>query len=112
MAARRTPTFLAGSILSQLLSTPRPPRGSGSGPIQSGLDEDWDPLLRPIWIEHHDARRHGLLTKLDQLRIADNTIVMYSTDNGAEIFSWPDSSLLPLAEVRVVRAPRPLFPFS
>ena len=31
-----------------------------------------------------------LLAKLDELGIADNTIVMYSTDNGAETFTWPD----------------------
>ena len=31
-----------------------------------------------------------LLDKLDELGIADNTIVMYSTDNGAETFTWPD----------------------
>jgi arylsulfatase A-like enzyme len=31
-----------------------------------------------------------LLKKLDDLGIADNTIVMFTSDNGAEIFSWPD----------------------
>jgi arylsulfatase A-like enzyme len=31
-----------------------------------------------------------LLAKLDELRIADNTIVLFTSDNGAEIFSWPD----------------------
>jgi arylsulfatase len=31
-----------------------------------------------------------LLKKLDEMGIADNTIVMYSTDNGAETMSWPD----------------------
>ena len=31
-----------------------------------------------------------LLAKLDELGIADNTIVMFTSDNGAEIFSWPD----------------------
>ena len=31
-----------------------------------------------------------LLKKLDDLGIADNTIVIYSTDNGAETFTWPD----------------------
>ncbi len=36
------------------------------------------------------ARWAQLLAKLDELGIADNTIVMYSTDNGAETFSWPD----------------------
>lgn len=31
----------------------------------------------------------ALLDKLDELGIADNTIVIWSTDNGAEIFTWP-----------------------
>lgn len=31
----------------------------------------------------------SLLDKLDELKIADNTIVIFSTDNGAEIFTWP-----------------------
>ena len=31
-----------------------------------------------------------LLGKLDELGIADDTIVMFTSDNGAEIFSWPD----------------------
>jgi arylsulfatase len=38
----------------------------------------------------HDAMVGQLLDKLDTLGIADNTIVMYSTDNGAELFLWPD----------------------
>lgn len=32
----------------------------------------------------------ALLKKLDDLGIADNTIVVFTSDNGAEIFSWPD----------------------
>ena len=28
--------------------------------------------------------------KLKELGLEDNTIVMYSTDNGAETFTWPD----------------------
>ena len=28
--------------------------------------------------------------KIEDLGIEDNTIVMYSTDNGAEMFTWPD----------------------
>jgi arylsulfatase len=36
-----------------------------------------------------------LLKKLDDLGIADNTIVIYSTDNGAEVFSWPDGGTTP-----------------
>jgi arylsulfatase A-like enzyme len=38
----------------------------------------------------HDAMVGQLLAKLEELGIEDNTIVMYSTDNGAETFSWPD----------------------
>ncbi len=38
----------------------------------------------------HDGHVGQLLNKLDELGIAENTIVIYSTDNGAEVFSWPD----------------------
>ena len=31
-----------------------------------------------------------MLDTLDELGIADNTIVIYSTDNGAEKVTWPD----------------------
>ena len=36
-----------------------------------------------------------LLDKLDELGIADNTIVAFSTDNGAEKFTWPDGGTTP-----------------
>jgi arylsulfatase len=36
-----------------------------------------------------------LLKQLDDLKIADNTIVVFSTDNGAETFSWPDGGTTP-----------------
>ena len=38
----------------------------------------------------HDAMVGQLLAKLKELGIENNTIVMYSTDNGAEVFTWPD----------------------
>jgi arylsulfatase len=38
----------------------------------------------------HDGHIGQLLNKLKELKIEDNTIVMYSTDNGAETFTWPD----------------------
>jgi arylsulfatase len=38
----------------------------------------------------HDAMVGQLLDELKKLGIADNTIVMYSSDNGAEFFNWPD----------------------
>ena len=43
----------------------------------------------------HDGHVGQLLKKLDELGIADNTIVMYSTDNGAEVMSWPDGGTTP-----------------
>jgi arylsulfatase len=36
-----------------------------------------------------------LLKKLDDLGIADNTIVIFSSDNGAEVMSWPDGGVTP-----------------
>lgn len=38
----------------------------------------------------HDGHVGQLLDKLDELGITENTIVLYSTDNGAEVMSWPD----------------------
>ena len=43
----------------------------------------------------HDKMVGQLLAKLDELGITDNTIVMYSTDNGAELFTWPDGGMIP-----------------
>ncbi len=43
----------------------------------------------------HDGHVGELLDKLDELGITDNTIVMYSTDNGAEVMSWPDGGTIP-----------------
>jgi arylsulfatase A-like enzyme len=37
----------------------------------------------------------ALLDKLDELGVADNTIVVFSTDNGAEKFTWPDGGETP-----------------
>ncbi len=49
----------------------------------------------PDGMVEHDAMVGRLLRLLDSLGIADNTIVMYSTDNGAEKFSWPDGGTSP-----------------
>ncbi|MGD0424232.1 MAG: arylsulfatase [Candidatus Bathyarchaeia archaeon] len=43
----------------------------------------------------HDGMVGQLLAKIDQLGIANNTIVMWSTDNGAEEMSWPDGGITP-----------------
>jgi len=49
----------------------------------------------PDGMVEHDKSVGELLDKLDALGIADNTIVMYSTDNGAEELSWPDGGTTP-----------------
>jgi arylsulfatase len=43
----------------------------------------------------HDEQIGMMLDKLDALGIADNTIVMYSTDNGPENDTWPDGANTP-----------------
>jgi arylsulfatase A-like enzyme len=43
----------------------------------------------------HDGHVGQLLDKLDELGLADNTIIMYSSDNGAEVFTWPDGGMTP-----------------
>lgn len=43
----------------------------------------------------HDGMVGEILDKLDAMGIAENTIVMYSSDNGAEIMLWPDGGMTP-----------------
>ena len=43
----------------------------------------------------HDENVGKMLDQLDQLGIADNTIVMYSTDNGVHFNTWPDAGITP-----------------
>ena len=43
----------------------------------------------------HDGMVGQLLKQLDDLGIADNTIVIYTTDNGGEIVLWPDGGMMP-----------------
>ncbi|MGH9575989.1 MAG: sulfatase-like hydrolase/transferase, partial [Terriglobales bacterium] len=51
--------------------------------------------IYPDGMVEHDAMVGQLLAKLKELGLEDNTIVMYSTDNGAEKFSWPDGGQSP-----------------
>ncbi len=43
----------------------------------------------------HDTDIGMMLDELKKLGIEDNTIVMYSSDNGAEFFLWPDGGTTP-----------------
>ena len=51
--------------------------------------------IYPDGMVEHDAHVGQLLDKLDELGLSENTIVMYSSDNGAESFSWPDGGTTP-----------------
>ena len=53
--------------------------------------------IYPDGMVEHDAMVGQILDKLEELGIADNTIVMYSTDNGAEVMTWPDGGTTPFA---------------
>jgi arylsulfatase len=46
--------------------------------------------IYPDGMVEHDGHVGQMLDKLKALGLEDNTIVMYSTDNGAECMSWPD----------------------
>ena len=56
---------------------------------KSGQDDYSDRMVT------HDEQIGEMLNKLDELGIADNTIVMYSTDNGPENDTWPDGANTP-----------------
>jgi arylsulfatase A-like enzyme len=51
--------------------------------------------LYPDGMVELDGYVGQLLDKLDELGIADNTIVVFTTDNGAEVLSWPDGGATP-----------------
>ena len=51
--------------------------------------------LYPDGMVEHDGHVGQILDKLKELGLDDNTIVMYSTDNGAECFTWPDGGTTP-----------------
>ena len=55
----------------------------------SGQDEYSDGMVE------HDMHIGNFLALLDELGIADNTIVFYSTDNGPHMNTWPDAAMTP-----------------
>jgi len=55
----------------------------------SGQDEYSDGMVE------HDMHIGKFLDLLDELGIADNTLVMYSTDNGVHMNTWPDGGMTP-----------------
>jgi arylsulfatase A-like enzyme len=51
--------------------------------------------IYPDGMVEHDGHVGELLKLVDDLGVADNTIVVYTTDNGAEVFTWPDGGATP-----------------
>ena len=64
--------------------------------LQRAVDEGRaeQDVVRAKMIEH-DEQVGSLLKKLDELGVADNTIVIYTTDNGNELLLWPDGGYAP-----------------
>jgi len=64
-------------------------RAENRGKFQHGDSEYIDGMIE------HDATVGKLLKALDDLGIADNTIVFYSSDNGPHMNTWPDGAMTP-----------------
>jgi arylsulfatase A-like enzyme len=65
-----------------------------SKPESRGQAGRWQSDYHDTMIDH-DKVVGILLDKLDELGIAENTIVFYSTDNGPHMNSWPDGAMTP-----------------
>ena len=59
-----------------------------------GQSGRWQSEYHDTMIEH-DKHVGALLDKLDELGITENTIVLYSTDNGVHMNTWPDGGMSP-----------------
>lgn len=59
-----------------------------------GQSGRWQSEYHDAMIEH-DRQVGVLLNLLDEIGIADDTIVIYSTDNGPHMNSWPDAAMTP-----------------
>jgi arylsulfatase len=67
--------------------------------VWTHLSKEWEGktgigLYADGMVEHDDDIGR-ILAKIKELGIDDNTIVFYSTDNGAETFTWPDGGTIP-----------------
>ena len=81
------PVFLWVNFTHMHLRTHTKPESIG----QAGR---WQSTYHDTMIDH-DKNVGQVLKALDDLGMADNTIVMYSTDNGPHMNSWPDGAMTP-----------------
>jgi arylsulfatase A-like enzyme len=63
-------------------------------PESVGQSGRWQSPYHDVMIDH-DKNVGAVLDKIDALGLADDTIVMYSTDNGPHMNSWPDAAMTP-----------------
>ena len=63
-------------------------------PESRGQSGRWQSEYHDAMIDH-DKAVGALLSLLDELGITENTIVIYSTDNGPHMNSWPDAGMTP-----------------
>ncbi len=63
-------------------------------PESVGQSGRWQSEYHDVMIDH-DRNVGTILAKLDELGIADNTIVFYGTDNGPHMNTWPDGAMTP-----------------
>lgn len=70
--------------------------------IYTHLSEEYEKLLgkdgmglQEVVMKELDDNVGKVLGKLDELGIADNTIVVFTSDNGPEIMTWPDGGMTP-----------------
>ena len=63
-------------------------------PESRGQSGRWQSEYHDVMIDH-DKHVGALLDKLDELGIADDTIVFYSSDNGPHMNTWPDGGMTP-----------------
>jgi len=67
---------------------------SHAKPSSMGQSGRWQSEYHDVMIDH-DKNVGTVLDMIDKLGISDNTIVMYSTDNGPHRNSWPDAGTTP-----------------
>ena len=63
-------------------------------PESNGQSGRWQSEYHDAMIDH-DKNVGTVLKALDDAGIADNTFVMYSTDNGPHMNTWPDGAMTP-----------------
>ncbi len=63
-------------------------------PASKGQSGRWQSEYHDVMIDH-DKNVGTVLKALDDAGIKDNTFVMYSTDNGPHMNSWPDGAMTP-----------------